>query len=767
MAIKYNRPKRKYTIVIYTVITVILLVAISLSMIGDVYTRAEEEGFENLHVQTKQFKEDLVLQINSDMENISTMARLAASLYSEGEDFHVIINSFEPIGLIRNVAILTSDGTFVTKVGTVDVGNALDFGTEVAKGEAISGRVCDVTNPDIQILRLSVPIIHDGRAVGVLYGSVDLDDLKKRYVDLAQGLDAQLYVYETGNGNFIIDTFHDEKTGNISNLKTMKWQEGYTYDSLVAGGNGYSSFESKTLNENLYVHYSSLGINDWQIMLARPERFVFENVHTISSQLFRGFAVMIAIMVIYMLIIFRNERRLAVATAHGSKIRKLLLEVNQQSGNISEALEKIVHFAKSRSAFYVNTDEEDYNYVLPEYLTQILKSDNRSYFIAEVLKYAADIHSIKKSAISIMTVKTNKHLIKTNPEFYEFLTAHNIKRVTFAAITDKNNHISVLGTINPAKEAAVRILLSDIAVCFSIAIFNKNHLHKAETAATTDALTGVSNRVTYKRDLMRFDEERPENFACVFIDVNELHLHNNRYGHAAGDEMLLYIANTLKEVFYGNYIYRMGGDEFLVFCENADKDAIKAHIETLKERLLPMDYHVAVGMSFRTLNTDTDEIVRDAEKRMYEAKALYYQNKELKSVSNEDGSEYFVLKTGIKEIDGILSVMKEHYHGIYRVSMLTDEASRILMPSYLGYNENEQHFSDILNKYINEMVSPDFHRALMTFLNYDAIKRQFLEGGIPRITYKKVNGETVVLSVYSLEDNSTNPNDTLWVFAKA
>ena len=35
------------------------------------------------------------------------------------------------------------------------------------------------------------------------------------------------------------------------------------------------------------------------------------------------------------------------------------------------------------------------------------------------------------------------------------------------------------------------------------------------------------------------------------IDVNELHAVNNKYGHAAGDEMLLYIANTLKEVFYG------------------------------------------------------------------------------------------------------------------------------------------------------------------------------------------------------------------------
>ena len=767
MAIKYSITRKKYTAVIYTAITVLLLVTIALVLISDVYTRAEEEGFENLHVQTKQFKEDLVLQINSDMENLSTMARLAASLYAEGEDFHVILNSFKPIGLIKNVGILTADGEFLTKQGKVDVSDKLDFIFEASKGQSISGRVSDVTYPEREIIRMSVPILHNGLAIGVLYGLVDLKDLNERYIDLAKGLNAQLYVYESGNGKIIIDTFHEERRDNISELKTMKWQEGYTYENFAAGGNGFASFRSKSLDENLYIHYSGLGINDWQIMLARPERYVFENVNTVSSHLFKGFGLMVAIMFIYILMVFRNERKIAVSTAQGSKIRKLLLELNQQNGNIDEALEKIVNFAKSRSAFYVDTNESVYRVMSPQYKDKDLKGEDKTYFIGEILKYAAEIHSIKKTALSIIAVKANKHLVKTNPEFYTFLKNKGIKVVIFAAITDKNNRISILGTTNSIRAEYVRMLLSDIAVCFSIAIYNKNHLHKTETAATTDALTGVANRVTYKRDIMRFDAEKPENFACVFIDVNELHLHNNRYGHAAGDEMLLYIANTLKEVFYGNYIYRMGGDEFLVFCEHADKDNIKTSIEVLKERLLPKDYHVAVGTSFRTLNADTEDMVRDAEKRMYEAKAMYYQNKELKTVANDNGGEYSVIKTGIKEIDGILSVMKEHYNGIYRVSIQTDKAHRILMPSYLGYNEHEEHFSNILNKYMADAVSSEFHRALTSFLNYDAITRQLLEGGNPRITYKKVNGDVVVLTVYSLDENSTRPDDTLWVFSKA
>ena len=114
----------------------------------------------------------------------------------------------------------------------------------------------------------------------------------------------------------------------------------------------------------------------------------------------------------------------------------------------------------------------------------------------------------------------------------------------------------------------------------------------------------------------------------------------------------------------------------------------------------------------------------------------------------------------------MISVLKEHYNGIYRVSLETDEAHRILMPSYLGYKEDEENFSKLLAKYINEMVHPDFHRAIISFLNYDAIKRQISEGKTPSITFKKVNGETVILSVYKLADDNENTKETLWVFAK-
>ena len=243
-------------------------------------------------------------------------------------------------------------------------------------------------------------------------------------------------------------------------------------------------------------------------------------------------------------------------------MRKLLLEINQQQGKISEALRRLCGFSRAVNAFFVDTDGEDYYFCTPGHDEYVLLGEDRVYFISELLRYAAELHRVKMSTVAIMCIKPNKHLLKTNKTFYDFLKDHKIREVSFAAIIDKNTHISILGVGNPQKSRSARLLAEEIAVCFSIAIYNKKHLSRTETAASTDSLTGVSNRVSFKRDMLIFDEERPDEFSCMYIDVNELHIHNNKNGHAAGDEMLLYIANTLKDVFFGHRVYRMGGDDY-------------------------------------------------------------------------------------------------------------------------------------------------------------------------------------------------------------
>ena len=765
MAITYRQKKHKQNNIIYTMVAVLLVCAVLLAMVTSFYQKAEEEAYEMLHMQTRQIKDDLTLQLKSDRENLVTMANFAAKLYSDGEDYSRMFDSFKPIGLFSNIGILNPDNTFVTKVGSIDLEGKISFEEEASRGEYVSGRIPDLTKAGKEIIRSAVPIKVQDKTVGVLYGVIHLETIGEKYNKMAKELDAQLFVYDKESGKFVIDTIN-KTPGELSQLRNREYNDGYSYKDLITTDKGYSSFKSIFTGEDLYVHYSTLEDFNWGIMLARYESQVFAKTHDISRILLASFLLMFIIMCIYILIILSSEERRNNVMVYASNIRKLLLEINRQQDNIAEALRQMCMFAKARTAMFFDTDGENYTYVMPGVEEGALLGEERKYFIAELFHYAAELYALNKATVGVMCIKANEHLAKTNPSFYDFMKKQGITEISLAAVTSKNNHITILSVINPEQGKEGRLLAEDIAVCFSIAIYNKKHLSKTELAATTDSLTGALNRVSYKKDILVLDEEKPKEFSCIYIDVNELHIRNNKYGHAAGDEMLIFIANTLKEVFFGHSIYRMGGDEFLVFAKNTEQERIKRSLEVFIEQLKPMGYNVAIGMSYRNQNTNCEEVVREAEIRMYEAKAEYYQTKKQISVSRDDDKGYIQTKTGIVEIDTMISILKEHYNGIYRVSLETDSAHRILMPSYLGYNEDEENFSRLLTKYIDELVHPDFHRAVISFLNYDAIKRQLIEDRTPSITYKKVNGETVILTVYKLGDGKEKIKDTLWVFAK-
>lgn len=765
MTLKKEKKKNGRTNILYTIVCALLICVVFLSTASYLFKNAEDEAYEMLHIQTKQIKDNLVLQLKSDRENLVTMANFASKLYADGEGYDRMFASFKPIGLFSNIGILNPDNTFVTKKGKIDLSGKISFVDEVMRGEYVSSRLPDLTGGLDEIVRSAVPIKVGDNTVGILYGVIKLDTINQKYGQMAQDIEAQLFVYDKEEYRFIIDTIN-KTPGELSSLEERKYNDGYSYNDFYLKENGYSSFGSIQKDENLYLHYSTIEDFNWGIMLARYEAQVFANVRDLSNVIVIAFIIMVFMITIYLGIILKNEKQNRNIIHQASDIRRLLLNVNDKNENVYDALKNIVNVSTSKSAFFIDANGKDYYHITDEFKDNALNEEERKYFAQELFRIVMSYRNTGKSTVEIVSIVPSEHLQKRNEKLHDFLTSHKVEKLMVSLITDKNNYISILGVVNPKNENISKEILDEVSICFSIAIYNKNYLAKTETIATTDSLTGALNRVSYNKDILRFDQEKNEDFYCIYIDANELHLINNKYGHAAGDQMLIFIANTLKKLFFGHHVYRMGGDEFLVFAKGISNDKLKENIDVFTKELAQKNYNVSCGVSYRKQNSNCEEMVREAEVRMYEAKASYYQNKENSVTTIKDDDNYAQAKTGILEIDTMLSVLKEHYNGIYKVSLKTDEARRILMPSYLGYNEYEERFSHLLKKYIDELVHPDFHRSVINFLNYDVIKRHLAEGRVPRITYKKVNGESVILSVYKLDGAQKEPIDTLWVFSK-
>lgn len=90
-------------------------------------------------------------------------------------------------------------------------------------------------------------------------------------------------------------------------------------------------------------------------------------------------------------------------------------------------------------------------------------------------------------------------------------------------------------------------------------------IDRAKGEKNTDYLTGMINR----RGLHEIWKALPGGASvhCLYMDVDNFKLVNDVYGHAKGDELLLFVSNLLQDVFPGQLVVRLGGDEFVVICD--------------------------------------------------------------------------------------------------------------------------------------------------------------------------------------------------------
>lgn len=147
----------------------------------------------------------------------------------------------------------------------------------------------------------------------------------------------------------------------------------------------------------------------------------------------------------------------------------------------------------------------------------------------------------------------------------------------------------------------------------------------------TDALTGCHNRrffdAVIDRELKRHRRyDIP--LSVLFVDVDRFKAINDTFGHDTGDRVLTEVATFLvRHVREADYLFRWGGDEFLILLSCAEADAARKGAEltvafkSSAERVnLPPGVGLSVGCAEVLPDSDIMEVVRQADERMYEAK---------------------------------------------------------------------------------------------------------------------------------------------------
>lgn len=154
------------------------------------------------------------------------------------------------------------------------------------------------------------------------------------------------------------------------------------------------------------------------------------------------------------------------------------------------------------------------------------------------------------------------------------------------------------------------------------------------TRASFDALTELYNRETIESQIdneINLSEARKSEMAVLFIDVDDFKHYNDQYSHATGDQVLKFVAGTIKgAVNEFGFAGRYGGDEFIACIRNAEvndptrvaQDIISKLDEGFECDGVHLTVSVSIGISMikDDYNTRVEYIIGKADDAMYSVK---------------------------------------------------------------------------------------------------------------------------------------------------
>lgn len=172
------------------------------------------------------------------------------------------------------------------------------------------------------------------------------------------------------------------------------------------------------------------------------------------------------------------------------------------------------------------------------------------------------------------------------------------------------------------------IVATCVHLC-ALAIERDARLAASQRLTYTDALTGLGNRARFNDVAARYDRSDLDRWALLLIDVDDLKVINDTFGHRAGDRLICVVAARVAAIAGPGCAFRLGGDEIAVVIEGGDRTSAEAAAVAILAALgapAECDGHMLVptatiGIAVRGSPEENSESVRqNADLALYHAK---------------------------------------------------------------------------------------------------------------------------------------------------
>ncbi|MEF9893744.1 MAG: EAL domain-containing protein [Anaerorhabdus sp.] len=374
---------------------------------------------------------------------------------------------------------------------------------------------------------------------------------------------------------------------------------------------------------------------------------------------------------------------------------------------------------------------------------------------------------MRKECVEVLNVEELRDI---NPKGYQLFKSGNINRFVIAPLIKDEKLCGFMGVDNPSQITLKNIspMISPLTYFVMSAITRIENEERLLQLSFHDSLTGLYNRNRYIEDLELLKNWKGS-IGLIYADLNGLKEINDTRGHSGGNRAIIASARNLQAVFKDYNIYRVGGDEFVVFCKDIEEEQFLLLLKQLEIRIEKSNYKISVGYKWIEECEDIKKLVMDADHQMYQNKRKFYSGvdsgeknpKITDKNTNSQLTEYNLLMSSMK-----VSVSKH---------LLQEDFKMIWANDYFymlnGYSKEE--FEELFDNKVSEYFksTPAVYQYLIDVIQEAYLsKKSYYEA---TVCAKKKNGENIWIHLTGTFTNEyidnvpviytviTNVNDTI------
>lgn len=216
-----------------------------------------------------------------------------------------------------------------------------------------------------------------------------------------------------------------------------------------------------------------------------------------------------------------------------------------------------------------------------------------------------------------------------------FTTSHKLSNGEYLVLIVPEREI-----YNTRNQMIFTIILIAITVSTMVILVLTGMINHIMNATRIDKLTGAKNRNAYLEKIDNIENaihsKKYFSFAVLVFDINGLKAANDTLGHAEGDKLIINSYKTIKSKFPGVDVYRIGGDEFVIFIEKRTAAIAEKLVADFRNTMTRkgLNYRKSsdeaiVSCGYALYNPETDASYEDtfnrADREMYEDKERFYE----------------------------------------------------------------------------------------------------------------------------------------------